>query len=134
MCIRDRRLGGGKIADLLKYILQECEITNYEIQGLERVFNGFIIENQTNGRALLNELIQTFNIGFYIKAVSYTHLDVYKRQGLIAKVFGIDEDLRQLGFDGAIDKYFKTCPPSPSKVLAFKAVSYTHLDVYKRQA
>ena len=70
------RLGGGKIADLLKYILQECEITNYEIQGLERVFNGFIIENQTNGRALLNELIQTFNIGFYIKDGKFIFTDL----------------------------------------------------------
>ena len=70
------RLGGGKIADLLKYILQECEITNYEIQGVERVFNGFIIENQTNGRALLNELIQTFNIGFYIKGGKFIFTDL----------------------------------------------------------
>ena len=45
-----------------------------------------------------------------IKAVSYTHLDVYKRQGL----------------------------PRPRPVVArgvrgLEAVSYTHLDVYKRQ-
>ena len=46
-------------------------------------------------------------------AVSYTHLDVYKRQ--VSDL----EQLRQLllHFDG--------CP--------LKAVSYTHLDVYKRQ-
>lgn len=70
------RLGGGKIADLLKYILQECEITNYEIQGLERVFNGFVIENQTNARAILNELIQAFNIGFYIKDGKFIFTDL----------------------------------------------------------
>ena len=47
---------------------------------------------------------------FDIKAVSYTHLDVYKRQGLFFYLF------------------------AASLAMAYrKAVSYTHLDVYKRQ-
>ena len=53
-------------------------------------------------------------------AVSYTHLDVYKRQAehhaLIAGADGID-----LGVAIAVLAHFQ------------RAVSYTHLDVYKRQ-
>ena len=49
--------------------------------------------------------------------------------GLIAAVFGIDEDLRQLGFDGAIEKYFKTCKPNPSKVLAFRVNDNFHFGI-----
>ena len=54
-----------------------------------------------------------------VDAVSYTHLDVYKRQGGSNT---ITEVCDELGSAGA------------SHVDTFKAVSYTHLDVYKRQA
>ena len=57
-----------------------------------------------------------------IVAVSYTHLDVYKRQDLrnpIAIIQGYAQYL-QLSLSG-------------DKISREKTVSYTHLDVYKRQ-
>ena len=51
-----------------------------------------------------------------LKAVSYTHLDVYKRQVLIN---GLRDDQQQ---------------GQQRHQHAAAAVSYTHLDVYKRQA
>ena len=69
-----------------------------------------------------------------VKAVSYTHLDVYKRQGGNSLYF-LEEDR-----DG--DKNMKSLNED-IKTGVFKqiyllygeeAVSYTHLDVYKRQA
>ena len=51
--------------------------------------------------------------------VSYTHLDVYKRQG---------QDRGKTGSEEAAGACEESCPntwPLP--------VSYTHLDVYKRQ-
>ena len=79
--------------------------------------------------------ILTENLGFYIdkyntwssyQPVSYTHLDVYKRQA-----FRIDERL---------DDYtvmFCNILRDADKVDIFRVnvdtVSYTHLDVYKRQ-
>ena len=59
-----------------------------------------------------------------LKPVSYTHLDVYKRQGIRRMRF-IDEIHTLVGAgaaEGAIDA---------ASIL--KPVSYTHLDVYKRQ-
>ena len=73
---------------------------------------------------LLNEyggIIQTF------QAVSYTHLDVYKRQ-----VWGndINQSLYTVSEDGLITgDSIKEITLTPSTT----AVSYTHLDVYKRQ-
>ena len=64
--------------------------------------------------------------------VSYTHLDVYKRQGM----FPIDSKTRD--YDAAmLDKFaaldkVKEYPWDIRDILP-KAVSYTHLDVYKRQ-
>ena len=60
-------------------------------------------------------------------AVSYTHLDVYKRQALA----------RKLNFDLLdVDSYIEDkAGCSIKQIFADKgeAVSYTHLDVYKRQ-
>ena len=53
------------------------------------------------------------------ESVSYTHLDVYKRQGL-CKAIVAGEDLRK---DEVLEKHADWVD----------AVSYTHLDVYKRQ-
>ena len=64
--------------------------------------------------------------------VSYTHLDVYKRQG--QKVYptgfrlGITENWRSRWF--AEKDYAKTLG---NDLEIRKSVSYTHLDVYKRQ-
>ena len=59
--------------------------------------------------------------------VSYTHLDVYKRQGedcAICHQIGVCENLlKSLGLAGAV----------AAITAAFTSVSYTHLDVYKRQ-
>ena len=63
-------------------------------------------ENENGRRDLFDDLIIT------IHAVSYTHLDVYKRQGMSSdRVSYLDIS------DGKLER----------------AVSYTHLDVYKRQ-
>ena len=51
-------------------------------------------------------------------AVSYTHLDVYKRQ-----------DPRGIEADGNLDGDYS----DHLRQSDFAAVSYTHLDVYKRQ-
>ena len=51
------------------------------------------------------------------QAVSYTHLDVYKRQ---PEQVGAECHLLQRGFEKGVPR-------------TFRSVSYTHLDVYKRQ-
>ena len=65
--------------------------------------------------------------GCYQNPVSYTHLDVYKRQALQLQINPhflyntlqtLDMEARKLNDDGRISAV---------------AVSYTHLDVYKRQ-
>ena len=67
-------------------------------------------------------------------AVSYTHLDVYKRQILMGPFHIIDAVFKGSGY---------TVPPMVSALVAnwviklpvaYIPVSYTHLDVYKRQA
>ena len=59
-----------------------------------------------------------------ILTVSYTHLDVYKRQ-----IAGWSDD----GAD--VTNAVKSYPPNDFGLydMAGNAVSYTHLDVYKRQ-
>ena len=64
-----------------------------------------------------------------MKAVSYTHLDVYKRQVLHNQTF-----LRlapQLVHGETVN--FRIRLASGKFVTADDAVSYTHLEVYKRQ-
>ena len=73
-----------------------------------------------------------FGMNIYIMAVSYTHLDVYKRQEYqvvtkdVVKVRdGASTDAKELGLlkeQVTLTAY------------GTEAVSYTHLDVYKRQA
>ena len=80
------------------------------------------------GMGYYNE--SAYEIDYYIKEweqyipVSYTHLDVYKRQGLY-------QQLRRLPHS------FPHIKDSPAKTPTFQTtrspVSYTHLDVYKRQ-
>ena len=62
------------------------------------------------------------------KAVSYTHLDVYKRQtlGCAEKITGIDAKV-------AGGKAHISIPKDTGAQVTYSAVSYTHLDVYKRQ-
>ena len=55
-----------------------------------------------------------------VRPVSYTHLDVYKRQRKAVREYRIPFEI-----SGDV--------PNAETVEAIKAVSYTHLDVYKRQ-
>ena len=56
---------------------------------------------------------------FYMKPVSYTHLDVYKRQVAASWAgYSLSDEAKK----AAVNKEGSV------------AVSYTHLDVYKRQA
>ena len=65
------------------------------------------------------------------RSVSYTHLDVYKRQDLEKlKVAELREKADELGVD---HKGLKKAELVDA-VLDASAVSYTHLDVYKRQS
>ena len=59
--------------------------------------------------------------GTDVEAVSYTHLDVYKRQ---RQVYGTEK-----GLDVPGDREEKPIWVSDG----WRSVSYTHLDVYKRQ-
>ena len=64
-------------------------------------------------------------IAFSVETVSYTHLDVYKRQLLICRML--------LGLvEPALD-VFETLRALRHDPIVHGAVSYTHLDVYKRQ-
>ena len=65
-----------------------------------------------------------FNIG----TVSYTHLDVYKRQILVYAQS--TNKTEKLTLDGIYT--VKQIEPQ-NKSQDIKSVSYTHLDVYKRQ-
>ena len=61
------------------------------------------------------------------RPVSYTHLDVYKRQSLSWVIVAADETNKEVAIGwGAIVSSLIT-------LLATASVSYTHLDVYKRQ-
>ena len=66
----------------------------------------------------------------YLEPVSYTHLDVYKRQAI-----QVAESVAK----GEYDKGILICGTgigvsiAANKVQGAYAVSYTHLDVYKRQ-
>ena len=72
-----------------------------------------------------------------MKTVSYTHLDVYKRQ---LHGFGLPcakELLRRNNAFYTMDYHdgaFQFCFEWPDVACNSCAVSYTHLDVYKRQA
>ena len=66
--------------------------------------------------------------------VSYTHLDVYKRQVLCCAVQEIYIESRCVGY--LIDRWdnlFEWSDSMEVPTVSVKAVSYTHLDVYKRQ-
>ena len=60
----------------------------------------------------------------WVYIVSYTHLDVYKRQASISD---------QLKAGKAAAEQAKAERPPKEKPSRGAAVSYTHLDVYKRQ-
>ena len=65
--------------------------------------------------------LQSMTEPICMSTVSYTHLDVYKRQDL----FWLENLNLRGGFKKTIMDYIAGKYPDP--------VSYTHLDVYKRQ-
>ena len=67
-----------------------------------------------------------------IKPVSYTHLDVYKRQAFATYIRAIL--LRDTGSTLSPFHAFLFLQGLETLSLRVKPVSYTHLDVYKRQA
>ena len=73
---------------------------------------------------------QTNDIDPTPETVSYTHLDVYKRQGLPhpLRPYGCHEGSEGTRGASIYQEYLSKGKPSHTK-----AVSYTHLDVYKRQ-
>ena len=70
-------------------------------------------------------------------AVSYTHLDVYKRQVQYENTTPnatLETFLEEVALVSDIDNYDKDAPAVVMMTIhSAKAVSYTHLDVYKRQ-
>ena len=82
----------------------------------QRLFTTYCTHHGTIGRSVLYSLKS-------LESVSYTHLDVYKRQGYTGgRVWG-----GQGGTDAAPDLRRGKAAAGQSPV------SYTHLDVYKRQ-
>ena len=65
--------------------------------------------------------------------VSYTHLDVYKRQAYRLAA-GNDFAHKLIGLGQTIGPAFADFAPGRAPLDWLVAVSYTHLDVYKRQA
>ena len=74
-----------------------------------------------------------------MQSVSYTHLDVYKRQGMICSMVCIE--LAALTYhsyspmESGMMKLFRNSSDIDEKISiqSSATVSYTHLDVYKRQ-
>ena len=72
----------------------------------------------------------------YPAAVSYTHLDVYKRQPQLSLPFSISRPLALTASSASSGDSYAADEVSPGCrfiVKDLEAVSYTHLDVYKRQ-
>ena len=78
--------------------------------------------------AMFNITVPNFGAVGIVTPVSYTHLDVYKRQMLERSLKRIEDST--LGQDSEDDfgGLF-----SDIDLASPKSVSYTHLDVYKRQ-
>ena len=93
--------------------IETKQITVPTVAGLKSALSGSVASAQSRGGATLEGA----------KAVSYTHLDVYKRQ----EVGRGDEAPRELV--GDLRERLLVAHP-----VGLQAVYYTHLDVYKRQA
>ena len=72
----------------------------------------------------------------YLSSVSYTHLDVYKRQAfwIQARVLKWANYPEIKTLDQYFDLIEKYNEANPTMADGTETVSYTHLDVYKRQA
>ena len=137
MCIRDRvteefpacghvMLGRGFVANpaLLEGIAGEPRSRERLME-----FHGRLLEDY--GREMSGER----NLLFKMKAVSYTHLDVYKRQSLVynweSEIERFVPGLKFCVVDGTASERREMLERAGEYDLL--AVSYTHLDVYKRQ-
>ena len=72
--------------------------------------------------------------GFY--TVSYTHLHLAYDRGYNYKTYNTYQEIKENLFFARVDSYARDpkAAPAPKGVeLTLTAVSYTHLDVYKRQ-
>ena len=69
---------------------------------------------------------------FHPDPVSYTHLDVYKRQRLHMDSMKIMACLAK-AMETDVDTLLQMPPASDLSKAGLESVSYTHLDVYKRQ-
>ena len=67
------------------------------------------------------------------KSVSYTHLDVYKRQGQCWRCKTPIEILVKKQWFVAVNKLIEQTKEAAEEMNWVPAGSYTHLDVYKRQ-
>ena len=65
--------------------------------------------------------------------VSYTHLDVYKRQDVYYLVKNINDAFNSNHLKRTEDNIYRFSKTPNLNDDAFGTVSYTHLDVYKRQ-
>ena len=71
--------------------------------------------------------------GEWLLAVSYTHLDVYKRQDYTYETWGHTSTLSFPKTNSTIVSKYNTDGKLLEIVYSDSPVSYTHLDVYKRQ-
>ena len=97
---------------------------------MKKAQNGAYYCTDSNGQIYRNKLVKYGNFRYYFGSVSYTHLDVYKRQ-----VFTQTQIT-----ESAAECCILFCRLREKDILIFRgnsylqdAVSYTHLDVYKRQ-
>ena len=75
-----------------------------------------------------------FSCSSHSDPVSYTHLDVYKRQLLLyKKVWTVPRAWRKSFANNLRTGPFRTVYPPCIPDIPYAPVSYTHLDVYKRQ-
>ena len=82
-------------------------------------------------RSLSASIISPVKRGIKAVTVSYTHLDVYKRQILVSRYIVRVCHAADSAFTVliAMNKFWDSFSPHICRM----AVSYTHLDVYKRQ-
>ena len=81
------------------------------------------------------DIAWTYESGEYPTSVSDTHLDVYKRQGgetFVKRIAGLPGD--KVEINGAGSRVVVNGVQVRENYVTLTAVSYTHLDVYKRQA
>ena len=127
MCIRDRHY------IILRASKEETLKRAVERSKLDRKTNSELVETMWEQFCNLgiyeSNVVDTTNYSIQETAVSYTHLDVYKRQ--VVRKGTLHASIRACGRSSP----FGRIRPMACTLLRKAAwpVSYTHLDVYKRQ-